>query len=118
MTRLWDRKVLGFSILRKPLLFLLPERLILSSLSITLRRVGLCSTNNWDRDPSKLLGELDAERQLSTAVGKLANLGRLGIWKSPVVYQWPKWKRVPSEWTAVQPEALNRIRRIETGRIT
>lgn len=89
--------------------FLAARNMILSSLSITLRRIQKCGVIVWDSDLSTILHELDAERRFSTAVGKLANLRRLEIWKSRVTVQRPKLK-IPSEWTAVAPELLERVK--------
>lgn len=65
--------------------------------------MDLCDLIQWDPDPSTFWRELDAERRISTAVGKLANLDRLEIWKFRVTRYWPKSLEVPCEWTAVQP---------------
>lgn len=89
--------------------FLAARNVILKSLTITLKRIGLCDSIQWDSDPSTLLRELDADRRISTAVGKLENLGRLEIWKFRVTLRWPRSLKVPSECTAVQPEALDQV---------
>lgn len=90
--------------------FLAARSTTLNSLSITLKRMNLCDVIHWDPDPSSFLWQLDTERRISTAVGKFANLARLDIWKTRVIRQWPKPLKVPCEWTAVQPEALNRVK--------
>lgn len=90
--------------------FLATRNNILKSLSIMMRRLYKCGGIRWDPDPSNLLRELDYEKRISTAVEKLANLDRLEIWKSRVTSHWPRPLKVPSEWTAVQPEALNQVK--------
>lgn len=90
--------------------FLATRNTILNSLSITLKRTTPCGMVQWDPDPSPLLRELDAEIRISTAVGKLANLSRLEIYKHRVTKNLPKWLRGPLKWTPVQPEALSRVK--------
>lgn len=100
---------LGIPLIEKIINFLAARNSILSSLSITLRRMQRCGEIGWDPDPSTLLRELDAERRFSTSVGKLVNLSRLEIWKSRVSIRRPKVK-IPSEWTAVPSEVLERVK--------
>lgn len=104
------RQGLGILDLENAITYLAERNVILNLLSITLKRIDLCSSIQWDPDPSTLLRELDAESRISTAVGKLANLDRLEIWKLRVTRDWPESLRVPREWTAVQPEALDRVK--------
>lgn len=96
--------------LEKAINFLAARSTILYSLSITLKRMNPCDVIQWDPDPSQFLWQLDTERRISTAVGKFANLARLDLWKIRVIPQWPKPLKVPSEWTAVQPETLDRVK--------
>lgn len=56
------------------------------------------------------LHELDLGRRISTAVGKLTNVGRLEIWKMRVTRQLPKPLKEPGEWMAVQAQVLNRVK--------
>lgn len=92
--------------------FLAARNAILNSLSIILKRTDQCGSIQWDPDPSTLLRELDADKRISTAVGKLLNLDRLEIWKSRLTRQWPKgFREPPGKWTAVEPEAVNRVKR-------
>lgn len=101
---------LGILDLESVINFLSTRNNILKSLSIDLRRLYLCNISQWDPDPSRLLRELDFEKRISTAVGKLANLHRLEVWKSRFTTGWPKSLKVPYEWTAVQPEVLHRVK--------
>lgn len=89
--------------------FLAARNDILKSLSITMK-LFKCDTIRWDPDPSSLMRELDCEKRISTAVGKLASVDRLKIRKSRVTTRWPTLLTVPDEWTAVPPEALNQVK--------
>lgn len=96
--------------LENPINFLAARNAILNSLSIILKRTDPPGIIKWEPDPSRLLRELDVDRRISTAVGKLVNLERLEIWKSRLTPEWPRTLKVPYQWTAVEPEALNRVK--------
>lgn len=105
---------LGTLILENAINLLAERNTVLKSLTIVLKRVGHRSgmqwdPDDWDPDPSTLLSALDAERRISTAVGKLANLGRLDIWKVRF-HRGSKLVEAPIDWMPVQPEALNRVK--------
>lgn len=94
--------------LEKTIDFLAARNAILSSLSITLERVDRHVVIQWNPDPSTFLRELDAERRISTAVGKLANLRRLEITHFRVALKSAiPLKKVPTKCTA---EALNLVK--------
>ncbi|MCJ1266335.1 hypothetical protein MMC22_006218 [Lobaria immixta] len=97
---------LGILDLEKAISFLAARNANLKSLTITLKRTDLCDSIQWDPDPSTLLRGLDADRRISTAVGKLENLGRLEF---RVTLRWPRSLQVPSEWKTVQPGALDQV---------
>ncbi|MCJ1466619.1 hypothetical protein MMC07_005239 [Pseudocyphellaria aurata] len=89
--------------------FLAARNTALNCLSIVLKRISLCGGVTWDPDPTALLLELNGQKTLANAVAKLANLGRLEIWKVRVTH-WPNELKVPCTWTAVEPEALDQIK--------
>ena len=90
--------------------YLSARNVSLNELWIDLERIHRDDVTQWDLDPASLLRELDAEKRISTAVGKFANLNRLLISNFRASRRSPEPMRVPYKWTAVQPRDVNRVK--------
>lgn len=90
--------------------YLAARNVILSQLWIVLqKRFGLCELR-WGPDPASLLRELDAEKRISTAVGKFANLSRLNILSYRVSHRPPGPRMGPFRSKAAPPIDVNRVK--------
>lgn len=85
----------------------LAARSTILRLSITLVEQGEEDQSEWDPDPFSTLRALDDEKCISTAVGKLANLGRLEIKMIQGYHHRRRPLRVSGEWTV---QLLNRVK--------
>ena len=101
---------LGLLEFESTITWLASRNTILNLLSVTLRRRSLVSRIDWDPNPSSILDELDQERRISTAVGKLTNLRCLEIWKSRRVNERTWNKMVPMVWASVLAEKFEDVK--------